>query len=124
MSVVKRGGKEARTLYHVEQKFGEACALVECQLESGRTHQIRVHMESIGHPLIGDPLYGPQKNGVSSALKKSGYDDETVAKVIEFPRQALHAGHIAFIHPGTEEPMEFDAAPPLDMSNILKLLNK
>ncbi len=124
MSVLKRGGKEARTLFNTQQKFGDACALVECQLESGRTHQIRVHMESIGHPLIGDPLYGPQKNGVSSALKKAGYDDEIVAEVLEFPRQALHAGHIAFIHPGTEEHVEFDADLPADMAKLLKILTK
>lgn len=124
MAVVNRGGKEARTHFQTLEKFGEACALVECQLESGRTHQIRVHMESLGHPLIGDPLYGPQKNGVSSALKKSGYDDEIVAKVLEFPRQALHAGHLAFTHPCMEKPMEFDAALPEDMAKLLKILNK
>jgi 23S rRNA pseudouridine1911/1915/1917 synthase len=124
MAVVNRGGKEARTHYHVEQKFGEACALIECQLESGRTHQIRVHMESIGHPLIGDPLYGPQKNGVSSALKKAGYDDKIVAEVLEFPRQALHAGHLAFTHPGMQTSLEFEIQAPKDMANLLKLLNK
>jgi 23S rRNA pseudouridine1911/1915/1917 synthase len=124
MAVAHRGGKAARTHYHVQQKFGEACALVECKLESGRTHQIRVHMESLGHPLIGDPLYGPQKNGVSSALKKAGYDDKTIQEALNFPRQALHAGALAFTHPGTDELLEFTAPLPDDMSKLLKLLNK
>lgn len=124
MAVAHRGGKEARTHYTVIQKFGEACALVECQLESGRTHQIRVHMESIGHPLIGDPLYGPQKNGVSSALTKAGYDEKTVQEALNFPRQALHAGRLAFVHPSTGRDMEWSAPAPEDMSKLLKLLSK
>lgn len=124
MAIVRQGGKEARTFYSVEEKFGDACALVECKLESGRTHQIRVHMESLGHPLIGDQLYGPQPNALQSALKKEGYGASSLSQIMAFPRQALHAGTVRFIHPGTEEEMEFEATLPEDIDNLLKLLRK
>lgn len=120
---VRKTGKAARTFYRVEKNFHDSCALVECKLESGRTHQIRVHMESLGHPLIGDSLYGPQKNGVRSALEKGGYGEDAIRAVLAFPRQALHAGHIAFIHPGTGQPMAFSAPLPRDIGNLLKLLD-
>lgn len=125
MTIARAGeGKEARTHYNVLKKYGEAASLVECKLESGRTHQIRVHMESIGHNLIGDPLYGPQPNGLRSALGKAGYDEGVISQIMEFPRQSLHAGAIGFIHPATEEDMAFEAPFPDDISNLLKLLDK
>ena len=124
MAAGKKSGKAAKTHYKVERGFGEACALIECKLESGRTHQIRVHMAFVGHPLIGDPLYGPQKNAVNSALKKAGYEADEIAKILEFPRQALHAGLMSFIHPVTEEEMTFESPLPQDMANLLKILDK
>lgn len=99
MVIRRRGGKDARTHYRTEKTYGGACTLVECRLESGRTHQIRVHMASIKHPLIGDLLYGPQPTAVQSALKKGGYDEAVVQACLDFPRQALHARQISFIHP-------------------------
>ena len=124
MMVTRRNAKEAVTHYEVIQAFGEACALVSCKLESGRTHQIRVHMAWMKHPVIGDPVYGPQPNALASTLKKAGYEAGAIEKIAAFPRQALHAGNIAFIHPGTDEEMSFEAPLPKDMTNLLKLLDK
>jgi 23S rRNA pseudouridine1911/1915/1917 synthase len=122
MSVKGRGSKAARTYYHVQKSYGDQLALVECKLESGRTHQIRVHMAAIKHPLIGDPLYGPQPTAVVSALKKLGLEEAVIEKLKSFPRQALHARSISFIHPVTDEEMQFDADMPDDLVNLLKLL--
>ena len=123
MMVTTRHAKEAVTHYEVLESLGNgACGLVACKLESGRTHQIRVHMSWLKHPVLGDPVYGAQANAVTSVLKKGGYTQKVIDKVLEFPRQALHAGHIAFIHPGDGEEMEFEAELPKDMAKLLKLL--
>ncbi len=122
MAVNVRGGKDARTFYHVTETFGEACALVECKLESGRTHQIRVHMAAIKHPLIGDPAYGPQATAVQAALKRAEYSEAVIADVLSFPRQALHAGKISFVHPVRGETCHFEADMPDDFSKLLNLL--
>lgn len=124
MAINRRIGKEAQTDYLVVKDFSGAVSLVECKLHSGRTHQIRVHMQSLGHPLIGDQLYGPQKNAVEAAMKKSGFDPEQVAAVLSLKRQALHAASISFIHPETEEWMEFEAPLPPDLSDLLEILDK
>ncbi len=124
MAVNMRGGRQAVTRYSVEQRFGKACALVECILETGRTHQIRVHMAYAGHPLIGDPLYGPQKTALEAALRKESYDDDVVERTVSFGRQALHARKISFIHPITQEAVSFETPIPKDMYNLLKLLRK
>ena len=121
-SIRRTGGKEARTHYILDTKLGPEFSLVECKLETGRTHQIRVHMESIKHPLIGDALYGPQASAVKAALKRGGYSEKASEAVLAFPRQALHAQRIAFVHPVTEEEMSFDVPLPKDMDNLLKLL--
>lgn len=123
MTVTRKQGREARTFYHVQENFADAAALVECQLESGRTHQIRVHMEYIKHPILGDPLYGPQRTALESALKKAGFTQDSLY-ILDFPRQALHAEAIRFIHPANGEEMEFTAAPPEDFVKLLKLLRK
>lgn len=126
MAVVKGNGKEAATNYEVLEKFGdamsEALSLVECRLESGRTHQIRVHMQHLGYPLIGDDLYGEQVTKSRSVMKKGGFDDEAIARVIAFPRQALHAAEISFIHPRSEEEMSFSAPLPDDLSDLLDVI--
>ncbi len=122
MAVKPRGGKEARTHYLVKQSYKDMFSLVECKLESGRTHQIRVHMQAIKHPLIGDPLYGPQDTAVRGAMKRAGYEPELAQKLIDFPRQALHAKAISFIHPISRKTLNFDAPSPDDFSKLLKLL--
>ncbi|MEZ5609695.1 MAG: 23S rRNA pseudouridine(1911/1915/1917) synthase RluD [Rhodocyclaceae bacterium] len=93
-------GREAVTHYSVERRF-EECTLVRCKLETGRTHQIRVHMAHIGHPLVGDPVYGKRRCR-SEALQA-------------FPRQALHALQLGLIHPVSGEAMSWSASLPEDM---------
>lgn len=108
-------GKRARTHYKVEQSFGPLekpiASLVTCRLETGRTHQVRVHMAHIGHPLIGDTVYG--------ARRKLSLDDGTV-----FPRQALHAAVLGFEHPVTGERLTFESPLPNDMHQLVKRLEK
>jgi 23S rRNA pseudouridine1911/1915/1917 synthase len=122
MAIRRKGGKDAKTYYNVVEKFGTEFSLVECKLETGRTHQIRVHMESIKHPLIGDVLYGPPASALKAALKRGDYELEEAQKVMDFPRQALHAAAITFIHPVSGEEMSFEAPLPSDLSNLLKIL--
>ena len=92
-------GKHAVTHFEVKERFG-TFTLVECRLETGRTHQIRVHMNYIGFPLAGDPKYGPKKT-------------------IDFPGQVLHAGVLGFEHPVTKEYLEFAAPLPADFEEVL-----
>jgi 23S rRNA pseudouridine1911/1915/1917 synthase len=107
MAVLKHGGKEARTHYTAEERF-ERCTLVECRLDTGRTHQIRVHMASIGHPLVGDPVYGKAKSGD--------------ARLDAFPRQALHAWRLALVHPASGEAMQWESPLPADFAQLLESL--
>lgn len=102
MAVVP-GGKEARTLFRVVERF-PAHTLVECRLKTGRTHQIRVHMAYIGHPLLGDPKYG--------------------RKMPDIAGQALHSCELSFTHPRTKERMTFAAEMPEDMKAILHALRR
>jgi 23S rRNA pseudouridine1911/1915/1917 synthase len=101
---VSRRGKEARTSYRVRERYGRA-ALVECRLETGRTHQIRVHFQHIGHPLVGDPVY---RRGARQALA--------------FPRQALHACELSLVHPRSGRAMSWRAPLPPDMQGLLEAL--
>lgn len=120
---IKRGdansSRNAVTHYKMIENFDDAMALVECKLETGRTHQIRVHMQAKGHPLVGDPLYGAQK---TLQISRAGRLDEAYDKqaIIDFPRQALHAYEISFIHPSTDEEMYFTAEMPDDMANLMR----
>lgn len=109
MAVVANG-KEARTHYKVIRSFS-GCTLLECILESGRTHQIRVHMQHVGHPLVGDPVYGKKPSSSSNA-----------ALLAAFPRQALHAKRLAFLHPASGESMAFESPIPEDMAHLLAQL--
>ena len=123
MAVNNSHGKTAKTHYQVERDFKGVLSLLECKLESGRTHQIRVHMGYAGYPLIGDPLYGPQPTAVRAALKRGGYEPETIEEVMAFPRQALHAAAISFIHPASGEEMAFEAPMPEDFAGLIGLLS-
>lgn len=122
MSVMSNAPREARTHYLVLENFSDAVSLVECKLESGRTHQIRVHMEAIGHPVLGDTLYGVQQTALISNLKKGGYSSDIIKNILSLERQMLHAKEISFIHPRTEEEMTFSCDLPEDMSKALKSL--
>ncbi|NTU76346.1 MAG: RluA family pseudouridine synthase [Alphaproteobacteria bacterium] len=113
MAVVTRGGKEALTHYRVVEFFGTLACLVECKLATGRTHQIRVHMAHIRHPVVGDPLYGKRVGGLGG---KGGL----VAKLGAFHRQALHAAEIQFKHPRTGKLLHFKTKLPKDMAALLK----
>ena len=110
---VTASGKEARTRYEVLEQFTD-CTLLRCSLETGRTHQIRVHMQSLGHPLVGDPLYGGKpKKGGSAAMQ-----------LATFPRQALHAHRLGLTHPQHGQRMVWEAPLPEDMSNLLLVLRQ
>ena len=101
MAVNQKNGKPAVTHYRVLERFGNY-TYIECRLETGRTHQIRVHMSSIGHPLLGDLVYGPRKCPVS------GLEGQT-----------LHAMVLGFIHPATKEYLEFTAPLPEYFEKLL-----
>ena len=105
MAVVRTGGKSAVTHYRVLERFG-AYTYIECRLETGRTHQIRVHMASIGHPLLGDEVYGRGKNP------------------FHLEGQTLHAMVLGFVHPSTGEYMEFEAPLPEYFEELLRKLRQ
>jgi len=108
-------GKRAVTHYRLRERF-RAHSLLQCQLETGRTHQIRVHMAHINHPLLGDPLYG-------GGLKlPKGASPELIAVMRGFRRQALHAERLAFEHPISGEPLQFQTARPADLENLIAAL--
>jgi len=113
-------GKYSETSIKIIQSFG-ICSLIECTLKTGRTHQVRVHMNSIHYPLIGDKLYG--KNKVSSYAKdKKNFNKFFPLK--NFHRQALHAYAIGFIHPALKKILEFKSELPEDMLKLLEFLSK
>ena len=112
---VREDGRDAITHYRVRERF-RTMTLVECRLETGRTHQIRVHMAHVKHPLVGDTQYG----GLLKLPK--GASDELVAALRGFRRQALHAERLEFIHPKTGKTVAFEAALPADMAALLAAL--
>lgn len=105
-------GKRAVTHYRTVERLRRDAALVECRLETGRTHQVRVHMASLGHALLGDPVYGRTKQAHRAILETLG-----------FRRQALHAARLGFIHPITRTALSFDSAMPADMQELFIQLN-
>lgn len=108
MAVVASGrGKRAVTHYRTVEALNGA-TLIECRLETGRTHQVRVHMAHIGHPLVGDPVYGRARKPLSDTLKARN-----------FVRQALHAAHLGFIHPVTGNEVALDSEIPADMRELI-----
>jgi 23S rRNA pseudouridine1911/1915/1917 synthase len=118
MAVVLSGGKTASTNYAVKQVLcGGALSLVECKLETGRTHQIRVHMTHIGHPLVGDQAYCGRRTGTIKNLP-----DNIKEALANFKRQALHSHKVTLNHPLTHEQMEFISNLPEDMANLVGLM--
>jgi 23S rRNA pseudouridine1911/1915/1917 synthase len=115
MALVTGGGKRAVTHYRVERVFGDFACLVECRLETGRTHQIRVHMASIGHPLVGDRLYAKSiaRRGVPAAAKNL---------LAHFHRQALHARILGFRQPRSLESLHFNSEIPNDFKELVNSL--
>jgi 23S rRNA pseudouridine1911/1915/1917 synthase len=109
MAVVQ-GGKRAVTHYNTIETLNGA-TLIECRLETGRTHQVRVHMASIGHSLLGDPFYGAPSKEQRKLLGSLGFE-----------RQALHAAHLGFIHPVTSVALGFDSRIPADMQELFSRL--
>ncbi len=108
MALVSEGrGKHAVTHFKTLERL-ERAALVECRLETGRTHQVRVHMTSIGHPLLGDPVYGRTPSQLKPLLAAQN-----------FRRQALHAAELGFVHPISGAELHFISAPPADMEALL-----
>ncbi|WP_079729260.1 RluA family pseudouridine synthase [Novosphingobium mathurense] len=108
MAIVDEGrGKHAVTHYRTLERLRNA-SLVECRLETGRTHQVRVHMSSIGHPLLGDPVYGRTPSALRPILQR-----------LQFSRQALHAAELGFIHPVKKEKVHFVSPVPADMAALI-----
>lgn len=117
MAILQNGGKTAVTNYQTKEIFKNAASLVQCNLETGRTHQIRVHLASLGCNLVGDQVYGKaKKTSVQFA------NDEQKQFVNSFPRQALHAASLGFIHPQSNEKVQFFADYPEDMKKLLAIL--
>ncbi len=124
IAVVKTSGRHAVTHWQVKERFGAEDApalasLMECRLETGRTHQIRVHMAHIGFPLIGDQDYG-----AGFKTKANRLDEPLKSLVGNFPRQALHAGLLAFSHPVSGETLRFESPYPSDFDELLRELRK
>ncbi|MGV8944204.1 23S rRNA pseudouridine(1911/1915/1917) synthase RluD [Thermomonas sp.] len=114
---VREDGKDAVTHFRLRERFRTHTAL-ECRLETGRTHQIRVHMAHLKHPIVGDPLYG------GSFKLPKGASEEFIAGLRGLKRQALHAEVLEFMHPVTGEPVRTSAPIPADMQNLLRLLRE
>lgn len=125
MAVLRGAGKQARTRYRVLERFGDPekpfASLVECRLETGRTHQIRVHLTHLGHPLIGDPSYGRARQ---PPRPKNEAEQEAYAAAANFPRQALHAYILGFQHPSTHKVMTFESPWPADFAQLITSLRR
>jgi 23S rRNA pseudouridine1911/1915/1917 synthase len=113
MTVVRSGGRTAITSYRTIRRIGTRATLIECRLATGRTHQIRVHLASIGHGILGDPVYG--HGGGASA-------DERTALAPDFRRQALHAYLIGFRHPKSGNDLRFESDLPEDIKRMMSSL--
>jgi 23S rRNA pseudouridine1911/1915/1917 synthase len=118
-AVVFQGGRHAVTRARVAERFGSppAAALLDCWLETGRTHQIRLHLAHVGHALIGDPVYGGRRK-----LSRSALSPRAIAAAAAFPRQALHAAVLGITHPRTGASLRFEAPLPRDMAELITAL--
>jgi len=119
MAVVSKNGKPATTHYSLVQPFGNLVSEVECILETGRTHQIRVHMAQAGHSIVGDPLYGRRNFALPNDV---GAELGRVLR--EFPRQALHAAILGFCHPVTGQALRFEQKAPYDMESLVQIIRQ
>jgi 23S rRNA pseudouridine1911/1915/1917 synthase len=128
MAVLRGGGKSARTRYRMVERFGPQkqdegvrafASLIECRLETGRTHQIRVHLTHLGHPLIGDPSYGRARQ---APRPKTPEETVAFAAATNFPRQALHAYVLGFQHPSLHKTMRFESPWPPDFADLVEAL--
>lgn len=127
MAVVKSGGKPAVTHYEIVESFSPGtktplASLIECNLETGRTHQIRVHMAFINHPLVGDPVYGQSTQSRLNAGPSKSLPDKTREALLSFNRQALHAKELGLIHPITGKKIHFECELPGDMRELISAL--
>src|SRR5690606_7947209 len=114
---VREDGRDAVTHFRLRERF-RSHTLLECRLETGRTHQIRVHMAHLKHPIVGDPLYG-------GALRlPKGAEAGLVDALRGFKRQALHAESLEFAHPVSGEPVRCEAPVPADMQALLRALRE
>ena len=118
MALVSRGGKAALTHYATQAVFHAAVSLVECRLATGRTHQIRVHLSSRGHPVVGDPVY---LRRIPAASR--GVPEPVRGACLDFPRQALHAATLGFRHPATGQALRFETPLPNDFRALLDLVS-
>jgi len=118
MAVVSRNGKAALTHYRTLRAWLASVALLECRLATGRTHQIRVHLASQGHPVVGDPVYLRRIPAVARALP-----EPMRRLLLDFPRQALHATRLGFTHPRTGQALSFTSEPPPDMAALIAALD-
>jgi 23S rRNA pseudouridine1911/1915/1917 synthase len=111
-----RGGRSARTTYRTIETFS-GFAFLEVRIETGRTHQIRVHLQSIHHPVVGDPRYGgEQSRGVQDPRRRNA--------LRSFGRVALHASELSFVHPATGEETTFRSALPPELARLLEILRQ
>jgi len=120
-AVFFEGGRHAVTRARLLESYGSPAtlSLIECQLETGRTHQIRVHLAHTGHGLLGDPVYGGRRKIAKKALSEA-----SLALVSGFSRQALHAAVLGFEHPISGKKMRFEAPYPNDFKTLLEALEK
>jgi len=123
MTVLRSGGKTARTRYSVLERFGPPerpiASLIECRLETGRTHQIRVHLTHLGHPLVGDPAYGRTR---TLPRARTPAEEAAFAVATGFSRQALHAFVLGFQHPSLHKTLRFESPWPADFAALVAAL--
>jgi 23S rRNA pseudouridine1911/1915/1917 synthase len=123
MAIVRQQGKPARTHYRMLERYGNDArafaSLIECRLETGRTHQIRVHLAHLGHPLIGDSTYGRARRPPRA---KTDAEENAYSAAAKFPRQALHAWLLGFQHPSTHKQMRFESKWPDDFARLIAAL--